>query len=54
MSGSLSIRGASVSDLPDVLRLYGQPDMDGGRVAGVRKTWLQFHHRNPTMTLIPD
>ncbi len=32
MTTSLCIRAASSSDLPEVLRLYGQPEMDGGKV----------------------
>ena len=32
MNGSLCFREASKSDLPDVLRLYAQPDLDDGKV----------------------
>lgn len=32
MNNKLSIREASKPDLPDVLRLYAQPDMDDGKV----------------------
>src|SRR5512137_2203848 len=32
MSSQLCIRAASRSDMPDVLRLYAQPDMDDGKV----------------------
>ncbi len=32
MTSLLCIRAASRNDLPEVLRLYGQPDMDGGKV----------------------
>jgi GNAT superfamily N-acetyltransferase len=32
MNGSLCCREASKSDLPDVLRLYAQPDLDDGKV----------------------
>ncbi len=32
MSSQLCIRAASRSDLPEVLRLYAQPDMDDGKV----------------------
>ena len=32
MSHSLTIREATASDLPDLLRLYAQPDLDDGKV----------------------
>lgn len=32
MADAVSIRAASRSDLPDVLQLYAQPDLDDGRV----------------------
>ena len=35
MNDSLSIREASASDLPDLLRLYAQPDLDGGKTLAV-------------------
>lgn len=35
MNGSLCFREASKFDLPDVLRLYAQPDMDDGKILSV-------------------
>lgn len=35
MSPSLLIRKAERSDIPGVLRLYGQPDIDNGRILSV-------------------
>ena len=35
MSDPLSFRAASKADLPDVLRLYSQPDVDDGRMLSV-------------------
>jgi len=35
MSDSLSFRAASKADLPDVLRLYAQPDLDDGQMLSV-------------------
>jgi GNAT superfamily N-acetyltransferase len=32
MTGSFSCREASKADLPEVLRLYAQPDMDDGKI----------------------
>lgn len=32
MNGSVSCREATKADLPDVLRLYGQPDFEDGKV----------------------
>lgn len=32
MSSSLTIREASESDLPDILKLYGQPEIDDGEI----------------------
>jgi GNAT superfamily N-acetyltransferase len=35
MNGSISFRAASKSDLPEVLRLYAQPDLDDGKVLSI-------------------
>ncbi|MFA5921540.1 MAG: hypothetical protein WC856_09645 [Methylococcaceae bacterium] len=35
MNDSLCFREASKFDLPDVLRLYAQPDMDDGKILSV-------------------
>jgi len=32
MNGLLSCRAASKADLPEILRLYAQPDLDDGKV----------------------
>jgi len=45
MPGLLHIREASGADLPAVLALYGQPDLDDGRVQGIadaERIWARF------------
>ena len=44
---TFSIRQATAADLPEVLALYAQPDMDNGKVlmeAEARKIFAQFAH----------
>ncbi len=44
---TFSIRQATAADLPEVLALYAQPDMDNGKVlmeAEARKIFAQFSH----------
>jgi GNAT superfamily N-acetyltransferase len=50
MKGSLTCRAASKADLPDVLRLYAQPDLDDGNVLSVAEAERIFDR----MTSYPD
>jgi GNAT superfamily N-acetyltransferase len=50
MKGSLTCRAASKADLPDVLRLYAQPDLDDGNVLSVAEAERIFDR----MTRYPD
>ena len=42
MSGSVSCREASKTDLPEVLRLYAQPDLDNGKVVSLSEAERHF------------
>ncbi len=50
MNNSLTCRAASKADLPDVLRLYAQPDLDDGDVLSVAEAERIFER----MTRYPD
>lgn len=44
---NVQIRQASAADLPSVLALYAQPDMDNGKVLSLEEAeqiWAQFSH----------
>lgn len=50
MNGSLSCRAASKTDLPEILRLYAQPDLDDGKVLALAEAERIFEH----MASYPD
>jgi GNAT superfamily N-acetyltransferase len=50
MNDSLTCRAASKADLPDLLRLYAQPDLDDGRVLSEAEAERIFER----MTSYPD